>query len=354
MANSSTLQKEPIVRAISNHIDILGNISGTSKLRPTLGHDTSIICATESIQNGLVEGIGVFDNNGTKPNIDRGRSSLQKFEQVVRGSVVGRQVKEEETSDIDMVSPILGFTNQVRRPGVGMRDLSVIEKRTPTSSHNLFQTKVVLSKGVAQISQTAPCEGIHQAVTHHILGGGTFGIAQVRQRMRESSCGRPGHGKEDVQRATQPLSHVVMPKGRRVGQNSMGAPRLVRKVGVVGFSVFGVNDRFGISHSGPATLDNFFHHHTLSFHLVHTARHEPRMFHHVSHQLFRVTSNWGKLNVILDNELLENSVARKTYTMAKLPQLFSQSHKWLDITTRTNNQDGNVHEGHSAFISVGS
>jgi len=61
-----------------------------------------------------------------------------KLNMLLIKGVVGGQIQEEKPGDTNVVSPILWFTDQVRRPGVGVRDFRVIEKRAPTSPHNLF------------------------------------------------------------------------------------------------------------------------------------------------------------------------------------------------------------------------
>lgn len=79
--NHTDMAEEPVVRAISYHVNVIRDIPGANS-SPTFGYDCSDIRHLGSIKNELGQGLHIVDHNGSKTNVNRRRAGIEEIRKI--------------------------------------------------------------------------------------------------------------------------------------------------------------------------------------------------------------------------------------------------------------------------------
>lgn len=166
----------------------------------------------------------------------------------------------------------------------------------------------------------------------------------IRQRMAKLARARPRHGEHEMQRDPQRLRAVDVRKAGRVRDDGLGHK------GAAGQGV-------GRDTRAPAALEHLGHHPPLLLDVTGAqalhARDEPRVLHHVRHQVRGIAADGEELQPRRAHKVTEDAMRSDSHPVAVAEELAAEGDKGLDIAAASNHLDDDVEaDGSPILLSV--
>lgn len=120
--DTRNLSKEPVVWNASNDENVFRHVYIIhSKVTPTFRNDRSLAGILDRFEYDFRQLHLVVDDNGSKSNVDRLWSCFEKFIDFARGLIIRLGRKEAKSTDVDVVTPVLGFRKDCWGPAKMVR-----------------------------------------------------------------------------------------------------------------------------------------------------------------------------------------------------------------------------------------